>query len=168
MSFLASVDIRLKCVSCLFDPFTGRSSLGNLRCSYVLFFSFVNVICFSCVKRFMPVWSFVWMLIIRQFALFVRVTFLLCQHHSLFMRYFIRFSYVGLCGTRVTGPLYPTVLMWIVCSYLHYDVYEDTLRQIQYEVAEVHYLLVRASWIFSEEPSSRKHFQRTLSSRSRY
>ena len=48
--FLASVDIRWKCVSCPFHPLTGRSSLGNLRCLFVLLFSFVNVIRFSCVK----------------------------------------------------------------------------------------------------------------------
>ena len=47
----ASVDICRKCVSCSFDPMTGRSSLGNLRCLCVLF-SFVNVIRFSCVKRY--------------------------------------------------------------------------------------------------------------------
>ena len=48
--FLASVDIRRKCVSCPFDPLTRRSSLGNLRCLCVLFFfSFVNAIRFSCV-----------------------------------------------------------------------------------------------------------------------
>ena len=49
-NFLASIDICRKCVSCLFDPLTGRSSLGNLRCLCVLLFFFVNVICFSCVK----------------------------------------------------------------------------------------------------------------------
>ncbi len=56
--FLASVDIRWKCVSCPFDPLTGRSSSGNLRCLRVLFFSFVNVIRFSCVKRhsFLTCW----------------------------------------------------------------------------------------------------------------
>ncbi len=31
-------------VSCPFDPLNGRSSLGNMRCLCVLFFSFVNVI----------------------------------------------------------------------------------------------------------------------------
>ena len=49
--FFASVDIRRKCVSCQFDPLTGRSSSGNLCCLCVLFLSFVNVIRFSCVKR---------------------------------------------------------------------------------------------------------------------
>ena len=50
MSFLASVHICRKCVSCSFNPLTGRSSLGNLGCLWVLLFSFVNVIHFSCVK----------------------------------------------------------------------------------------------------------------------
>ena len=49
--FLASVDISRKCVSCPFDPLTGRTSSGNLRCLYVLYFSFVNAIRVSCVKR---------------------------------------------------------------------------------------------------------------------
>ena len=48
---LASDDLRRKCVSCPFDPLSGRSSLVNLRFLCVLFVSFVNVINFSCVKR---------------------------------------------------------------------------------------------------------------------
>ena len=36
--------------------------------------------------RIMPVWSFDCMFVIRYFALFVRVIFLLCQRHSFFMR----------------------------------------------------------------------------------
>ncbi len=36
--------------------------------------------------HFMPIWSFYWTLTIRQFALFVCVIFLLCQHQSFVMR----------------------------------------------------------------------------------
>ena len=52
MPFLESVDIPQNCVKCPFDPLTGRSSLGNLRCFCVSFFSFVNVIRFSWDKRY--------------------------------------------------------------------------------------------------------------------
>ena len=121
--FLASVDICRKCVLCPFDPWTRRSSLGNLRCLCVLrlFFSFVKVIRFSCVQNHSflmrwPMWHsnecrislrmtnechflaypvdicrncvscpFGPMIGSSSLALFVRVTFLLCQHHSLSM-----------------------------------------------------------------------------------
>ena len=45
--FLASVDICFMPI----DPLNGRSSLWNVRCMCVLFFSFVNVIRFLIVKR---------------------------------------------------------------------------------------------------------------------
>ncbi len=41
----------VKNVLCPFDPLNGHSSLGIVRCLCVLFFSFVNVVRFSCVNR---------------------------------------------------------------------------------------------------------------------
>ncbi len=100
--FLASVDIRRKCVSCPLDPLTGRSPLGNLHClceelvcgCYFspLSTSFVfhaNVIRLS----YAPVCG------TRVTASFTRITHSVRTFHSMFRRY-VTFTSVDFACTE--------------------------------------------------------------------
>ncbi len=131
--FLASVDISRTCVLCPLDPLTGRSSLGNLRCLCVLFFSFVNVIRVSFFKLhscFMR-WP------MRHYAALVWPSLKRMPKNG------IRCPYAGLCVTRVTRPWISHALAYAALGTqgLNTSWHETHFRRISTDAKTWHYAL---------------------------